>query len=262
MMRAGWLGDKVALVTGGGSGIGRAVVDAFLAEGARVAVLELDAEKCAQLRALDSDVLVVEGDATAPAANREAVAATVDRFGRLDALATFVGVFDLYTPLAEIPDESFEPAFQETFGVNVKSVMPSVRAALPELRGSGGSVVVTLSSSSFYPGRGGALYVSSKFALRGLVLQLARDLAPDVRVNGVAPGGTVRTDLRGLRSLGQSDTVLDARPGREEHLRARTPLQLALEPDDHAGAYVFLASDRARGITGEVVRSDGGLAAR
>jgi NAD(P)-dependent dehydrogenase (short-subunit alcohol dehydrogenase family) len=140
--------------------------------------------------------------------------------------------------------------------------MHAVRAALPELRKTRGAIVATLSSSSFYAGRGGPLYVSSKFALHGLVVQLAHELAPEVRVNGVAPGGTVQTDLRGLRSLGQSETVLDARPGRPEQLRARTPLQVALEPADHAGAYVFLASDRCRGITGEVVRSDGGIGVR
>ena len=76
----------------------------------------------------------------------------------------------------------------------------------------------TLSSSSFYAGRGGALYVSSKFALRGAVVQLAREVAPDVRVNGVAPGGTVGTDLRGPRSLGLDDHRLDDRPGRAEQL--------------------------------------------
>jgi NAD(P)-dependent dehydrogenase (short-subunit alcohol dehydrogenase family) len=259
---SGWLEGKVALVTGGGSGIGRAVVDAFLAEGARLGVLELGAEKCEELRALGGEVVVVQGDATDPAVNARAVAETVGRFGQLDVLSTFVGIFDLYTPLAEIPEERFAAAFEETFQVNVASVMHAVRAALPELRKTRGNVVATLSSSSFYAGRGGPLYVSSKFALHGLVVQLAHELAPDVRVNGVAPGGTVQTDLRGLRSLDQSETVLDARPGRPEQLRARTPLQVALEPADHAGAYVLLASDRSRGITGEVVRSDGGIGVR
>ncbi len=262
MTAGGWLAGKTALLVGAGSGIGRAVLDAYREEGARVGVLELSTEKCAELRRLDPELVVVEGDATDADANDRAVGETVGRFGGVDVLATFAGTFDLYTPLAEIPDDRFEEAFAETYAVNVKSVMLAVRAALPSLVRSHGSVVVTLSSSSFYAGRGGPLYVSSKFALRGLVLQLAHELAPDVRVNGVAPGGTVGTDLRGLRALGQSDTVLDARPGRPEQLRARTPLQVALEPPDHAAAYVLLASDRARGITGEVVRSDGGLVAR
>ena len=262
MSGQGWLAGKVALLSGGGSGIGRAVVDAFLAEGAQVGVLELSPAKCEELRASLPAVVVVEGDATTASDNAKAVAATRERFGRLDTLATFVGIFDLYTPLADIPDDRFDAAYAETFAVNVKSAMLAVRAALPALREAGGSVVLTLSSSSFYAGRGGPLYVASKFALRGLLLQLAHELAPEVRVNGVAPGGTVQTDLRGLRSLDQFETVLDARPGREEQLRARTPLQVALRPGDHAGAYVFLASDRAVGITGEIVRSDGGLGAR
>jgi 2,3-dihydroxy-2,3-dihydrophenylpropionate dehydrogenase len=83
-----------------------------------------------------------------------------------------------------------------------------------------------------------------------------------VRVNGVAPGGTVATDLRGPRSLGLDGVRLDDRPGRAEQLEARTPLGVALTASDHAGAYVFLASDAARGMTGEIVRSDGGLGVR
>jgi NAD(P)-dependent dehydrogenase (short-subunit alcohol dehydrogenase family) len=262
MSHDGWLAGKVALLSGAGSGIGRAVVDAYRAEGARVCVLELSQAKCDELQGSEPEVAVVQGDATDPAANARAVGETLERFGRLDVLGTFAGIFDLYTPLADIPAESFDAAYEETFAVNVKSAMLATRAALPALRDARGSIVMTLSSSSFYPGRGGALYVASKFALRGLVLQLAHDLAPEVRVNGVAPGGTVSTDLRGLRSLGQFDTILDARPNREEELRARTPLEVALRPEDHATAYVFLASERSRGITGEVVRSDGGLGVR
>jgi NAD(P)-dependent dehydrogenase (short-subunit alcohol dehydrogenase family) len=257
----GWLDGKVALLTGGGSGIGRAVVDAYLGEGAQVGVLELSRAKCDELRNV-SGVVVVEGDATDAAANRAAVDELITSFGRLDVLATFVGIFDYYTPLVELPEDRFDAAFEETFAVNVKSAMRAARAAGPALRESRGSIVLTLSSSSFFAGRGGSLYVASKFALRGLVLQLAHELAPEVRVNGVAPGGTLSTDLRGLRSLDQFDTVLDDRPGRAEQLRSRTPLQIALQPDDHAGAYVFLASDRSRGMTGEILRSDGGLAAR
>ncbi len=143
--------------------------------------------------------------------------------------------------------------------VNVKSQLVSVRAALPELRRAGGSVVLTVSTSGFYPGRGGVLYVASKFAVRGCVIALAHELAPEVRVNGVAPGGTLGTELTGPRSLGLADSVLGAAPGREQDLRRRTPLQVALTGEDHAGSYVFLASDRARGITGTVVHSDGGV---
>jgi NAD(P)-dependent dehydrogenase (short-subunit alcohol dehydrogenase family) len=162
----------------------------------------------------------------------------------------------------DIPAESFDAAFEEIFDVNVRSTLLAVRAAVPALRRSRGSIVVTGSSSSFYPGRGGILYVASKFALRGVVVQLAHELAPEVRVNGVAPGGTVETDLRGLRSLGQFEQRLEDRPGRAEALRERTPLSVALTSAEHAAAYVYLASDRASGLTGELLRSDGGLGVR
>jgi NAD(P)-dependent dehydrogenase (short-subunit alcohol dehydrogenase family) len=257
----GWLDGKAALIVGGGGGIGRAAVDGFLAEGASVAVLELDAERCAELEGVDG-VRPVRGDATDLGDVRRAVDETVDAFGRLDTLATFVGVFDYYTPLEEIPDELLTSALEEMFQVNVGTCLLAAKAALPALAASGGSIVFTISTSGFYPGRGGPLYVASKFALRGLVVQLAHELAPRVRVNGVAPGGTLGTELRGLRSIGLHERTLNDRPDRERDLRSQTPLRLALESEDHAGAYVFLASDRARGITGTVINSDGGIGVR
>lgn len=253
---------KTVLVTGGGSGIGLAVVDALLGDGASVGVLERDPAKCRALAARWPDLAVVEGDATCAEPNRRAVDAVLDRWGRLDAAMAFVGVFDLYLPLERIPEDRFDAAFEEVFAVNVKSALATARAAVPALRRSRGSLTLTLSSSSFAPGRGGALYVASKFALRGAVLQLAHELAPDVRVNGVAPGGTLDTDLRGPRSLDLDGQRLGDRPGRREELERRSPLRLALTPADHAGAYLWLASDRASGVTGEIVRSDGGAAVR
>ena len=103
------------------------------------------------------------------------------------------------------------------------------------------------------------LYVSSKFAVRGLVTALAHELAPQIRVNGVAPGGTLNTDLRGLASLGLDDVRLDDSPNRASDLAARTPLHVALSGEDHAWSYVFLAADRSRGITGETIHPDGGF---
>ena len=257
----GWLDGKAALIVGGGGGIGRAVVDGFVAEGASVGVLELDEGRCAELESVDG-VRAVQGDATDRDDVRRAVEETVAAFGHLDTLATFVGVFDYYTPLAEIPEDSLGAAFSEMFEVNVGSCLVAARTALPALTDSGGSIVFTISTSGFYPGRGGPLYVASKFALRGLVLQLAHELAPRVRVNGVAPGGTMGTEMRGLRSIGLHERTLSNNPGREDDLRSRTPLGVALESSDHAGAYVFVASDRARGITGTVINSDGGIGVR
>lgn len=255
----GWLDRKTALIVGGGSGIGKGVVEGFAGEGARVGVLELDPKKCENLSELGSNVLPIQGDATSLADNKRAVRETVDAFGRLDVLATFVGIFDYYTPLAEIPEESLGAAFDETFTLNVESYLLSAKAALPELLETKGNIIFTISTSGFYPGRGGILYVASKFAVRGMVIRLARELAPDVRVNGVAPGGTLDTYLGGLRSLGLDARQLQDTPGREEQLRSRTPLQVALKPEDHAGAYIYLASERARGTTGIIINSDGGM---
>ena len=143
--------------------------------------------------------------------------------------------------------------------VNVKSHLLAVHVAYPHLLSSRGSVILTGSTSSFYPGRGGLLYVASKFALRGIVLSLAREFAPDVRVNGVAPGGTVGTDLSGLEALGAAEHRLDDAPDRQADVKSRNPLHLALSPDDHAASYVFLASDAAKGMTGTFLQPDGGV---
>src|SRR5689334_16509366 len=258
----GWLDGKRALVAGAGSGIGRAVLAAFVSEGAQVGALELDPAKAARLAAELPDCVTARGDATAMADARGAVEAVTSSFGGLDVLVNCVGIFDFYRGLADIADDQLDAAFDEMFAVNVKSQLVTVRAALPELRRAGGSVVLTVSTSGFYPGRGGVLYVASKFAVRGCVIALAHELAPDVRVNGVAPGGTLGTELTGPASLGLDGQVLDATPGREDDLRRRTPLRVALGGEDHTGSYVFLASDRARGITGTVVHSDGGIGIR
>ena len=255
----GWLDGKRALVAGAGSGIGRAVLDAFAAEGARVAALELDQAKADRLAAEVPGCVVSRGDATSLADARAVVGAVTHSFGGLDVLVNCEGIFDFYRGLADIDDGQLDAAFDEVFSINVKSQLVCVRAALPELRRAGGSVVLTVSTSGFYPGRGGVLYVASKFAVRGCVIALAHELAPEVRVNGVAPGGTLDTELTGPRSLGLAGQVLGAAAGREQDLRRRTPLQVALTGADHAGSYVFLASDRARGITGTVVHSDGGI---
>jgi NAD(P)-dependent dehydrogenase (short-subunit alcohol dehydrogenase family) len=257
----GWLDGSRALVVGGGSGIGRAVLGAFAAEGARVTALERDPAKCDALAADLPGCVTTQGDATSLADTEAAVAAACRAYGGLDVLVNCVGIFDFYRGLADLGDE-LDEAFDEMFQANVKSQLISVKAALAELRRSRGSVVLTVSTSGFYPGRGGVLYVASKFAVRGCVVALAHELAPDVRVNGVAPGGTMGTDLSGPASMGLVGRRLGAAPGREEELKARTPLRVALTGDDHAGSYVYLASGRARGVTGTVLHSDGGIGVR
>jgi NAD(P)-dependent dehydrogenase (short-subunit alcohol dehydrogenase family) len=255
-----WLHGKRALIVGAGSGIGRAVVDAFRAEDARITALERDRGKCDRLRDELPGVPIVEGDAITREANEHAVKVAVDAYGGLDTLVNCVGIFDFYRGVGDIEADDLSPAFDEMFRTNVLSHLQSVKAAIPALRtGTGSSIVLTESTSSFYPARGGVLYVSSKFAVRGLVAALAHELAPQIRVNGVAPGGTLNTDLRGLASLGLDDVRLDDTPNRAQDMAARTALNVALTGEDHAWSFVFLASDRSRGITGETVHPDGGF---
>jgi NAD(P)-dependent dehydrogenase (short-subunit alcohol dehydrogenase family) len=258
----GWLDGQVALVTGGGSGIGRAVVARFVAEGARVGVFDRIAARTVELRqAFGDKVIGLTGDVVRLADNKDAVAATVAAFGRLDVFVGNAGVFDVYAPIADFPEDQLSAAFDELFAVNVKGVLFGAKAALPELVKTQGSIVLTASVAGANSGGGGALYTASKHAVVGLVRQLAVEFGPEVRVNGVAPGGTM-TDLRGLATLHQGGSSPFAAPGTAERLAAGNPLRMTLQPDDIAGAYVFLASPAARGITGTVVTVDAGATLR
>jgi NAD(P)-dependent dehydrogenase (short-subunit alcohol dehydrogenase family) len=252
----GWLDGQVALVTGGGSGIGRAVVARFVEEGARVGVLDRVAARAEQLQAeFGNRVVALAGDVAQLADNKRAVVDTVGAFGRL-------GVFDVYAPLAEFSEERLSEAFDELFGVNVKGCFFGAKAALPELIKTEGSMVFTASVAGLNSGGGGTLYTASKHAVVGLIRQLAVEVGPRVRVNGVAPGGTI-TDLRGLAVLHQDDRSQFTDPGTEERLRGGNPLHLALQPPDLAGAYVFLSSrTSARGITGTILTVDAGAMLR
>src|SRR4051795_4528764 len=259
----GWLDGQVALVTGGGSGIGRAVAARYIEEGARVAVMERVATRADDIRREFGEAAIgIAGDVASLADNKRAVDETVRAFGRLDVFVGNAGIFDVYARIADLPEDELTRAYDELFGVNVRGCIYGARAALPALRQTGGSMIFTASVAGLNSGGGGALYTASKHAVVGLIRELAVELGPDVRVNGVAPGGTM-TDLRGLAALGNDDRSQFADPAVADRLRASNPLQLALEPDDLAGAYVFLASrDSARGITGSIVTVDAGSTLR
>jgi NAD(P)-dependent dehydrogenase (short-subunit alcohol dehydrogenase family) len=259
----GWLDGQVALVTGGGSGIGRAVVTRFVEEGARVGVMDRVAARAQQLRQeLGDAVIAIAGDVTRLDDNKKAVADTVRAFGRLDTFVGNAGVFDSNITLAELSEDKVAEACDELFGVNVKGCLLGAKASLVELSKTGGSMVFTASVAGFNSGGGGAIYTASKHAVVGLIRQLAVELGPAVRVNGVAPGGTM-TDLRGLAALRRDDHSHFSDPSTEERLRGGNPLHMALEPPDLASAYVFLASrSNARGITGTVLTVDAGSTLR
>jgi len=257
-----WLRDQVALVTGGGSGLGRAIVERFIEEGARVGVLELSPEKVASLRRdLGDSVAVFEGDATSVADNEAAVSATVAAFGHLDVFVGNAALWDFGMSLADLPVEALPEAFDQLFGLNVKAYLLGAKASLQALRETEGSMVFTLSNAAFYPGGGGPLYTSSKHAVVGLVKQLAYELAPHIRVNGVAPGG-MATDLRGPSSLRLADTPFGSLV-KEQTMRAYNALNIAAAPSDYTGHYVLLASrQNNRTVTGTVHNCDGGIGVR
>jgi NAD(P)-dependent dehydrogenase (short-subunit alcohol dehydrogenase family) len=137
-----------------------------------------------------------------------------------------------------------------------------VKAAVPALMESGGSVLLTASMSSTHAGVGGVVYTASKHAVVGLVRQMAYELAPRVRVNGVAPG-FMRTDIRGPESLGLGETTPSSVPDLEQLASAAVPLGFLPRPEDYTGHYVQLASRaNAAATTGIVVACDGGLDVR
>lgn len=258
-----WLKGQVALITGGGSGIGLAVVERFIDEGARVTVLERNPDRARSLEdQFGENICVMLGDVTDLDSNESAVAAAVDRFGRLDTFVGNAGIWDYLVPLAEQPRDKLAQICDEIFSVNVKGYILGARAALDALRESRGSMIFTASSSSFYTGGGGPLYVASKHAIVGLIRQLASELAPDVRVNGVAPGGTL-TNLAGSDAAGMAGAKLNDLPDIDTMIEQMTPLGFAASPEDHAGLYVLLASkENSRYVTGTVINSDGGIGFR
>lgn len=258
----GRLEGQVSLITGGASGLGRAIVDRFVKEGARVAVVDRSKRG---LETLASDhgerVTGIVGDVRSLASNQEAVRRCVEVFGRLDCAIANAGIWDYSVHIADLPDDRIDEAFDELIGINLKGPILLCKAAVPELVRSRGAFLVTISNAGFYPNGGGVLYTTSKHALVGLVRQLAFELAPFVRVNGVAPGG-IHTDLRGPVSLGMDSRAIGSldMPSRFGPL---LPIGRLPTPEEYASAYVFFAS-RAESApaTGAVLNFDGGVGIR
>lgn len=263
----GWLAGDVALITGGGSGIGRAVAERFVAEGASVAILGRNGDVLNSVVA-DQSVperwLAIEADVRDSEAMHSAVRQTVDRFGQLDILVPNAGVWDYQRHLTRLSGHELACAFDELFAINVKGYALAAEASWRELVKSNGSIVMTLSNASFYVNGGGPIYTAAKHACLGLMRELAYELAPRVRVNAVAPGG-MNTDLRGPESIGLSGrSIATSFAKRQADDGMPIPLHHgSTDPQDFTGPYVLLASRANSGtITGEVISADGGIGVR
>lgn len=256
---SGRLQDLAAVVTGGGSGIGRGVVEAYLDEGATVVALERSADNATALeRDHPERLFTVIGDAADPRALADAVARAAGSGCRFGQLTCCVGVHDSFASIKDLTSEALLAGAQDIWRTNVLSTLLAGNAAYSWLSDSNGSITVTLSESAFHVTGGGVLYGSSKWALRGVVAHLAVDLGPLVRVNGVAPGGTTGTKFAGTPALGPP-TAADTRAGRDEMIAGGNALGLVPAPADHAAAYVYLADPRAgRAVSGAVINIDGG----
>jgi cis-2,3-dihydrobiphenyl-2,3-diol dehydrogenase len=256
------LSGEVALITGGGSGLGRAIVDRFAAEGAKVVVLDKSRDRLSELAAAYGDEVVgVEGDVRSLEDNLAAVKAAETRFGKLDCAIGNAGLWDYSTALVDLPPDRIHAAFDELFHVNVLGYLLLARAAAAALVRSRGMLLFTVSNAGFYPGGGGPLYTASKHAVVGMIRQLAYELAPSVRVNGVAPGG-IDTDLRGLSALGEASRSISSLK-LADTAASYVPIGRLPTAAEYTGAYVFFAT---RGdtvpSTGSVLNYDGGLGVR
>ncbi|MBV1934295.1 MAG: 3-(cis-5,6-dihydroxycyclohexa-1,3-dien-1-yl)propanoate dehydrogenase, partial [Parvibaculaceae bacterium] len=256
------LSGEVALITGGGSGLGRAIVDRFVEEGARVAVFDRSKKKLQEIEAAHGEkVITYMGDVRSHSDIKGAVEGCLDTFGKLDCALGNAGIWDYNTSLDDLDEEQIDSSFDEVFQVNVCGYLHLAKATLPALVRSKGSLIFTVSNAGFFPSGGGPLYTASKHAVVGLIRQLAFEFAPHVRVNGVAPG-PIDTDLRGPQSLGMAETAISS-INLSEVAAPVVPLNMVPTPEEYAGGYVFYASRRDNvPATGGVMMCETGIGVR
>jgi NAD(P)-dependent dehydrogenase (short-subunit alcohol dehydrogenase family) len=246
---------KVAIVTGGASGMGRATVMRFLAEGAKVMVADLNdangAETIAVAKAQGhvDGIAFVRCDVAKESDVAALVAETLKRFGRLDIAYLNAGVGGAFGPIAETSVEDWD----YTFAVLVRGVFLGMKhgARILRAQGSGGVILSTASVAGLSGGDGPQAYSAAKAAVINLTRAVAIELAPDrIRVNCICPGG-INTPLLHRGSPEAMGQMLDAAQPWPDHGR----------PEDIAAAALYLASDDARFVTGEALVVDGGMTA-
>lgn len=244
------LKGKVAIVTGGTRGIGYAIVKKYLENGATVVLFgsrqETVDKALAALKA-ENPAWPVEGACpclTDSKAVEEAVNAVAEKYGRLDILVNNAGVSNS-TPTEQVTAEEFDKVIK----LNVNAIMYAVMPAVKVMKAQGGGVILNTSSMVSISGQtSGVAYPASKFAVNGLTLSLARELGPSqIRVNAVAPGIT------------KTDMVAALPEKMIQPLINMIPLRRVGEAEDMANAFLFLASDMASYVTGEVLSVDGAM---
>ena len=244
------LSGKVAVVTGGTRGIGLATVKKFLENGAKVILFGSRQESVdkalSQLKA-ENPAWEVDGDwpdLNSGESVRAAFAKIKDAYGKIDILVNNAGVSDS-TKIENYEDGQFE----KVINLNVNAIAVAVQAVVPIMREQGGGVILNTSSMVSISGQpSGVAYPASKFAVNGLTLSLARELGPsNIRVNAVAPGIT-KTDMVAALPEQMIGPMIQA-----------IPLRRIGEPGDIANAFLFLASDLASYVTGEILSVDGAM---
>ena len=228
------LEGKLAVVTGAGSGIGRATVRRFAAEGARVLAADRDFKTAHETCAGLANATPVKADVT----QREDIEALLAKHDHIDVYCNNAGIPEAVKPLAEITREEWDAVLD----VNLTALFIAAQVVAPRLKG--GVLIVTGSIIANRPRAGLAAYVASKSGAVGLARALAVELAPDVRVNVINPGPANTPMLTGF--------------GFDGDVAAALPLKRLIEPEDIAGAAAYLASDDARAITGAVLNVDAG----
>ena len=242
------LKDQVAIVTGAGTGMGRAIAERFAAEGAKVLVnyrASKDAaeEVVAGIREKGGEAEACQANVAVDAEARKMAADAEQRWGRLDVLVNNAG-WSKVTPHHQLEDLTDE-IWNRTLNTNLRGAFYATRAAVPLLRKSGGGSVINNTSASAWHAAGSSIvYSASKAALVNMTKSLARVLAPEIRVNAIAPG-LVRT-----RFAGWPQSVFDEGP-------KHTPLQRIATAEEVAAVVLFLAAD-ATAITAETILIDGG----
>ena len=250
------LQGQVAVITGAGSGIGRASALAFAEEGARVLVADLNAASAAetveQVRAAGAEAEPSTVDVTNAGQVEAMVQRAVDRFGRIDVLFNNAGLPQAFTPF----EDSTDALYDRIMDVNVRGVFHGCRAAIPRMKAQGGGVILnTASTAGIRPRPGLAVYNASKAAVICLTKTLAVELAPHrIRVVSICP---VATDTPMLPSFIGVEQGADEAEGRRRFI-STIPWGRLNRPEDIARAAVFLASADAEMVTGTAFEVDGG----